>query len=636
MSPERRSRVEEIVEAALLIDGPERGSYLHRVCADDADLRREVESLLVQEKRAGTFLTTPALEAAARAWVTGQAGTPPAAGVGPYRVDSLLGAGAMGEVYRAWDTRLERAVALKFLPREYLTDASAMERFRREARAASALNHSNICTVYDIGNQDGRPFIAMEFLDGQTLRARLSGAALPARKALAYAIQIAHGLAAAHRKGIVHRDLKPENLWITRDEVIKILDFGLAKVAEPSIRSETAADSLTTEPGTLMGTVGYMSPEQVRGERVDHRTDIFSFGVILHEMLAGKRTFSGASAADTISAILNQEPGDLADAAINRVVRRCLEKDREKRFQSVSDLAFALETPADANPVSEQPRRTGKRLPLIGVALTLSAAALVGILWPGRTRTQREPVTFRFGPPENTALVAATGVPSPDGRQIAFLATDANGQTAIWVRSLASSSARRIPGTEDATGAFWSPDGKFVGFETHGKLRKVALGGGPAQNICNISSNLGASWSPSGDIILAPYNRTVIHRVPASGGTPRPITTLNLDRQENSHRWPYVLPDGRHFLFTARSALKENTAIYVGSLDSSQVWRLTTEQSSSAYAPPGYLLFARNGTLMAQRFDARKLELTGDAFPVADAIQHLTANANAQFSVSAD
>ena len=361
----RREQIDEIVITALALTGIQRAAHLDSACGDDQELRSEVESLLEQENRANAFLETPAIEVAARALAAGDSATLPGRTVGPYRIDALLGAGGMGEVYRGWDTRLRRAVALKFLAREFLSDAVAVERFEREARAASATSHPNICTVYDVGEMDGRPFIAMEYLEGQTLRARLGGAALPQRNALEYAAQIAQGLIAAHQKGIVHRDLKPENLWVTAEDRIKILDFGLAQLSETAMHPENAsvspADvSLASDQGWMMGTVGYMSPEQVRGRPLDHRTDIFSFGTILYEMLAGKRAFHGPSALDTLIAILNTEPPELADPAMDQLVRRCLAKDLERRFQSSSDLASNLEAVLDA-PSSADERDSKKR-----------------------------------------------------------------------------------------------------------------------------------------------------------------------------------------------------------------------------------------------------------------------------------
>jgi serine/threonine protein kinase/TolB-like protein/Tfp pilus assembly protein PilF len=400
---ERRKQIEEIVIAALALTGTRRTAHLDSACSDDAELRREVESLLEHESRANTFLETPPLEVAARALAAGHPATLAGLTVGPYRIDDLLGAGGMGEVYRGWDTRLRRAVALKFLAREFLSDPMAVERFEREARAASALSHPNICTVYDVGEMDGRPFIAMEYLEGENLRVRLGGTALPRRQALEYAIQIAQGLAAAHQKGIVHRDLKPENLWVTEEGRIKILDFGLAKFSEPATHPETDSVLTTTDPGRVMGTVGYMSPEQARGQPLDHRTDIFSFGAILHEMLAGDRAFPGASAIDTLIAILNTEPPELADPAINRLVCRCLEKDPEQRFQSVSELALDLEAALDERPSAGEKEQKRNLLPRRRVLQAGAGAAALLAVWELLPIKWRNGV-FSSGAPRITRL----------------------------------------------------------------------------------------------------------------------------------------------------------------------------------------------------------------------------------------
>ncbi len=374
---QRRRQIEEIVITALALTGTPRTAHLDSACGDDQELRRDVESLLAQEHRATTFLEIPALEAAARSLATSDSATIRGRTVGPYRIDALIGAGGMGEVYRGWDVRLRRAVALKFLAREFLTDVASVERFEREARAASALSHPNICTVYDVGELDRRPFIAMEYLEGQTLRGRMGGEAIPQRESLEYAIQIAHGLAAAHQKGIVHRDLKPENLWVTPDGRIKILDFGLAELPEPAAQA--------AEQGGVMGTVGYMSPEQVRGQPLDPRTDIFSFGATLHEMLTGARAFQGPSALDTLIAILNTEPPELADPATNRLVHRCVEKDPERRFPSATDLVFDLEAILELRPPAMPRRRV---LQLAGGAACIAVVLAFWTWLPAQWRNK--------------------------------------------------------------------------------------------------------------------------------------------------------------------------------------------------------------------------------------------------------
>jgi serine/threonine protein kinase/Tfp pilus assembly protein PilF len=392
MTGARRQQVEDLLISVLPLAASERAARLDLACANDSDLRREVELLLEQESRADRFLETPALNAAARALARQQSEALVGRSVGPYRIDRLLGAGGMGEVYCGWDTRLQRAVALKFISKEYMNDAAALDRFQREARAASALSHPNICVVHDLGDLDDRPYIAMEYLEGQTLRAAMSGGALPLNTALEYAAQILQGLAAAHRKGVVHRDLKPENLWITHEGRVKILDFGLAKVDDPIKQSESGA---ATEPGRMMGTVGYMSPEQIRGHPVDHRTDLFAFGAILHEMVAGQRPFHAATAVDTISAILNQDPPVLPHYGVNQLVRRCLEKDAGLRFQSADDIALALNqipapppTAFEADQSFTLPKDSGKqsRRWLLGAGATAitTAAAVTLWKWPPR------------------------------------------------------------------------------------------------------------------------------------------------------------------------------------------------------------------------------------------------------------
>jgi serine/threonine protein kinase/TolB-like protein/Tfp pilus assembly protein PilF len=439
---ERRKQIEEIVISALALTGPPRAAYLDSTCGDDGELRSAVESLLEQENRASTFLETPALEITARALAAADSALPGRT-VGPYRIDAPLGAGGMGEVYRGWDTRLRRAVALKFLAREFMSDGGAVERFEREARASAALSHPNICTIYDVGEMDGRPFIAMEYLEGQTLRARLSGAALPQREAFEYAMQITHGLSAAHQKGVVHRDLKPENLWVTREGGIKILDFGLAKLSEPATHSETAPASKPTEQSGVRGTVGYMSPEQVRGQPLDHRTDIFSFGAILHEMLAGSRAFHGPSSSDTLIAVLNTAPPELEDPALNRLVRRCLEKDPARRFQSASDLEVAIEAARSAPRPADEGDSKRPLLPRRLVLQAIGSAALVAVLlalWallPAKWRSR----LLGSGSPRITRLaVLPLASLSADIEQEAF----ADGMTDLLITDLGQIGALRV------------------------------------------------------------------------------------------------------------------------------------------------------------------------------------------------
>ena len=428
------SRIEKIVLAALELSGHQRTAYLDAACGEDGELRREVESMLAQESRAETFLETPALESAARALARSASALSEGRMAGPYRIEALIGAGGMGEVYRAVDTRLQRAVALKFLAGVFSADAAAVERFAREARAASALNHPNICTVYDVGEIEGRPFIAMEYLEGKTLRACL-GEGLTERQALEYGIQISQGLAAAHQKEIVHCDLKPENLWIRAEGRVKILDFGLAKFAGPPRPAD--AGGTVTDPGRVMGTAGYMSPEQVQAQPLDHRSDIFSLGAILHEMLTGSRAFQGASTRWTrCSPSSTTHPPELPQPALNGLVRRCLEKDPARRFQSAaevaSELQAALEGRLETPGRPAKPARLSRRAMLIaGGAFSVTALAAA---WKWRNR----PAARVHGSPD-LAVLPLTDL-SAGAAQEAF--TD--GMTDLLITDLGQIGALRV------------------------------------------------------------------------------------------------------------------------------------------------------------------------------------------------
>src|SRR5438309_1751200 len=574
--------------------------------------------------------------------------------LGRYEIRLKIGAGGMGEVYRARDEKLNRDVAIKVLPAALSQDADRLRRFEQEAQAAGALNHPNILGVHDVGIHDGAPYIVSELLEGEELREQLNDGSLPQRKALDYAQQIAQGLAAAHERGITHRDLKPENLFVTTDGRVKILDFGLAKLRplrNESVSSEIDTRRQITDPGTVMGTVGYMSPEQVRGHEADHRSDIFSFGSILYEMLAGQRAFRRDTMAETMTAILKEEPPELSETnakislPLEKIVRRCLEKKPERRFHSASDLAFAIESLSGTATNSGQTltalttlstrSRMTKHLPWIvaGFLFIALLAALPFVI----SSLRRGPVDMRVTrvsvlPPEKSTLGTVTI--SPDGRRIAFIATDATGKTMLWVRPLDSLAAQPLAGTDDANYPFWSADSRFVGFFAGGKLKKIEVTGGATSTLCNATGGRGGAWNRDDIIIFAPDNRTGLSRVSVVGGEPSPVTTLYPSRQENTHRFPQFLPDGRHFLYFARSAQPENNAIYVSSLDQRQAKRIISTGTNVAYAPPGYLLFPREGTLMAQAFDAASLALTGAPFRVAEQLGYLRSNNEAYFSVS--
>src|SRR3989441_4012714 len=447
--------------------------------------------------------------------------------LGPYEILAPLGAGGMGEVYRARDTRLGRDVAVKVLPSSFSDDEQRLHRFEQEACAAGALNHPNILAIHDVGKHDGSPYVVSELLEGETLRERMAGAALAQRKAIDYSLQVARGLAAAHEKGIVHRDLKPENIFVTKDGRVKILDFGLAKLTEPAVgqsKTDIPTRRIDTDPGMVMGTVGYMSPEQVRGRAVNHRADIFSFGAILYEMLTGKRAFHGESAAETMSAILREDPPDLSESnknlapALERVVRHCLEKNPEERFHSASDLAFAIEALSGSTPTSTQNaamsalgRRWMKRRELIAwIAAAIFFLALLAVLPIVITHLRRAPVeapaaTTRFFiyPPEKASfdsfgLNAGPVTVSPDGRRLAFVATTAEGKRLLWIRSLDALVAQALAGTEDASHPFWSPDSRSLGFFPGGKLKKIDAAGGPSVALGDDPRGLGGAWGRGG------------------------------------------------------------------------------------------------------------------------------------------
>ncbi|MEP6707319.1 MAG: protein kinase, partial [Pyrinomonadaceae bacterium] len=585
----------------------------------------------------------------------------PSTKLGPYEITAPLGAGGMGEVYRARDTSLGRDVAIKVLPAAYSENADRLRRFEQEAQAAGALNHPNILVIHHVGTHDGAPYLVSELLEGETLRERLHGGALPQRKAIDYGLQVAHGLAAAHEKGIVHRDLKPENIFVTNDGRVKILDFGLAKLIGAGDADQSQTDIPTrrvdTDPGVVMGTVGYMSPEQLRGRRADHRSDIFSLGAVLYEMLSGKRAFHGESTADTMSAILRQEPPALSETnkninpALERVVLHCLEKNPEERFHSASDLAFAIQALSGAAAVSGQTvamaaqlarPRLGKYLPWI-IAGVFALASIIMLPFaissfrraPARSNVIRAAIL----PPENANFPALNSFAvSPDGLRFAFVALSASGQYMLWVRPLDALTAQPLPGTDGISSPlFWSPESRFIGFFAGGKLKKIDASGGPPQTICDAPNGRGGTWNREGVILFAPNTSGPLHRVSAAGGASTAVTKLDESRRQTTHGWPYFLPDGHHFLYRiggpGLSAQNENNGVYLGSLESQEQRLVLRTDTSAAYAS-GHLLFAREGTLMAQPFDEKSFQLTGDAFPIAEHLQFDFRGARAIFSVS--
>ena len=582
--------------------------------------------------------------------------------LGPYEILSPLGAGGMGEVYRGRDGRLGRSVAIKVLPAEVARDPQRLKRFEQEARAASALNHPNIVTVYDIGETESVVYIAMELIDGKSLSEVLAWRPLPTKKLLEIAIQIADGLACAHEAGIIHRDLKPANVIVSKDGRVKILDFGLAKSPDPtgSENSTTTTQQLPpTRPGEVVGTVGYMSPEQASGEPLDIRSDQFSFGSVLYEMATGRRAFRGKTHIDTMTAILHSEPEPIAQvrpsvpAPLRWIIERCLAKAAADRFSSTRDLARDLvslrdhlaEVSTDSGSASPMARSSTfgrrKRILLAMAAFAILSLTVVWLRLSLRPAPPPRSVRFTIAPPPNTTFNFGSSAPappaiSPDGRWIAFGARDASGKNLIWLRPLDGVTAKLLAGTEGATYPFWSPDSASIGFFANGKLQRVDVNGGLPQTICNAPEGRGGSWGRDGTILFAPDPRSPITRVKASGGEPLAVTRLDPKRPNMVHRWPYFLPDGTHFLYFVHDPDRSLAAqgVWIGSVVSKEARLLLKVASNVVYSPPGYLMFVREGSLFTVAFDLAKLRLTGEPAPILGDVRYQPYRWNGVFSVS--
>ncbi|HXP80245.1 MAG TPA: protein kinase [Verrucomicrobiae bacterium] len=560
--------------------------------------------------------------------------------LGPYEIVSSAGAGGMGEVYKARDTRLDRTVAIKVLPTHLAGRAELRERFEREAKTIASLNHPHICTLYDTGHQDDIEFLVMEYIEGETLAQRLQKGPLPLDQVLRYAIEIADALDKAHRKGITHRDLKPGNIMLTKTGA-KLLDFGLAKLkqdaapATPESQLATLKGAITGE-GTILGTLQYMAPEQVEAKEVDARTDIFAFGVVVYEMATGKKAFEGKSQASLMAKILETDPPPMTSLtpmtppALDHVVKRCMEKDPDERWQSAKDICEQLrwisnsgsQAGITAAAAPEQKPRKYQMLAAGSVAIAIAVIA-AAVFYMRRTPTpsEKQSVRFTVGPPVkgsfSTGNMAESAFSvSPDGTKLAFVAAGASGVRQIWIRALNSAEAQAVPGTENGSLPFWSPDSQFLGFSADGKLRKTSLSAGGTPETLAETAQTGGSWNRQGVILFTSPNGLV--RVSESGGAVTPVTTLDASRGEDYHDYPQFLPDERHFLYFASCTKPENNAIFVGSLDSKERKLVLNANSNPVYVSPGYLLFGRQGTLMAQPFDADRFQLSGEAIPVAD------------------
>ncbi len=571
----------------------------------------------------------------------------PGTRLGPYEIQSPLGAGGMGEVYRAKDTRLGREVALKILPGSFAAEPDRLRRFEQEARAVAALNHPNILAIHDIGQHDGSPFLVSELLEGESLRVELDRGTQPQRKTLEQGVQIAQGLAAAHEKGIVHRDLKPENIFVTKDGRIKILDFGLAKLTQKAGAEvdEMTLTSANTAVGVVMGTASYMAPEQVRGEAADPRTDIFAFGAVLYEMLGGTRAFRRDTTAETMTAVLKDDPPELSDPsrqaspALERIVRRCLEKSPEQRFQSARDLSFALSALSGTESsmmarAAAAPRRTPV-WPWLAAALALVAVSAA--TWFVARRPQ--PTTrmqFALAVPDEMSI--SHMALSRDGKMLVFVSPEeSSALPMLYVQRVGSSSVMLLPGTQGASYPFLSPDGAYVGFFANGKLQKMAISGGTPQVLATALTGRGGSWGGKGVIIYTPDAQSPIQRINADGIGMALVTQGIRTAEEESHRWPMFLPDGDHFLFWAGdfgNRKDDRSAVYMSSLTGKEKKLVVMCHSNFGFDARSLFFVDDQRQLVSVAFDASTGTVSGSTTVVSNAIGFQPSTIWAAFAVA--
>jgi eukaryotic-like serine/threonine-protein kinase len=576
--------------------------------------------------------------------------------LGPYEIVAPLGAGGMGEVYRARDTRLDRTVAIKVLPQHLADTPEARQRFEREARAVSALNHPHICTLHDVGSQDGTEFLVMEYLEGETLAARLEKGSLPLEQVLKIGAEVADALDKAHRQGIVHRDLKPSNIMLTKSGT-KLLDFGLAKAVVPLATGMTLTAAVTrttpvTQQGTIVGTFQYMSPEQVEGKEVDARSDIFSFGAVLYEMLTGRRAFPGKSQLSVASAVLEKDPEPISSLqpltppALERAVKRCLAKEPDDRWQTARDLLLELKWITEAGSQAGVPspvafhRKMRERLAWATASLfaLIAIVSTIDLLLRAPKPSQPVRLSAEIGVDANlyTAAHGSAAVLSPDGTRLALLATGADQKRRIYIRPLDQLQATALSGTENALMPFFSPDGQWLGFFADGKLKKVSVQGGAPVALCDVPSGRGGSWSEDGSIVFAPDIRAALLQVPATGGTPQQLTTLDKPSGEVTQRWPQALLGGKAVLFTSNThgGVYEDADIVVYSIASRQRKVVQHGGFYGRYVPTGHVVYMHEGTLFAVPFDLNRLEVTGSPAPLVEGMRADPGDGAAHFSFS--
>jgi serine/threonine protein kinase/Tol biopolymer transport system component len=629
MDQERWQKIEELFHEALERAPESRQAFLDVACGGDADLQRQVELLLAKAREAGSFLETPAMEDPAVTAIAAESLL--GRQIGPYRIVSPLGAGGMGEVYRAHDSKLGRDVAIKTLPAEFARDPERLARFRREARTLASLNHSNIGAIYGLEQFEDADILVLELVLGETLADQLGRGPIPIEESLKLALQIAEALEAAHEKGIIHRDLKPANVKVTPEGMVKVLDFGLATALEGEAAERDGSDSpmlslAAIKAGVILGTAAYMSPEQARGSRVDKRCDIWSFGVVLFEMLAGKQLFAGPTISDTLAAVLRAEidwsilPGD-TPVSIRTLLLRCLNKDRKQRLQAIGEARIAIEEyladPKSASGLETAPVAVLRRSCLIAwsvAIICLIGALALGVLYLRQAPADEPETRLEINTP-STSNQDAFAI-SPDGRRLVFVAST-DGQKRLWLRPLNQTALQLLPGTEGAMNPFWSPDSRSIGFFADGKLKRIDIAGGLPQALASALKGNGA-WNRDGVIVFAPSNFSPLYRVQAAGGEPVAITRLDPPRQF-MHLFPRFLSDGRHFLFNAMGS-PEASGIYLGSLDGGEPKLLTVANSAGGHLKPDWVLSIQQRTLMARRLDVARGEWTGDPVTVADGV----------------
>jgi serine/threonine protein kinase/Tol biopolymer transport system component len=659
------ARLDELLDAALQLPEAERGRFLDESCGDDREKRARLAELLRlsedgdEQMQPGGGLRGDVWEEIVEEMETESLGVlGPDARLGRFVIRALIGTGGMGSVYRALDPSLGREVAIKAVARSFRDDAASLRRFEREARLLATLNHPNVAAIYGFELIDGAPYLVLELVEGETLGERLERGPLPIGEALAVAVQIADALQEAHRKGIVHRDLKPANVKLAESGRVKVLDFGIAKpFAGPADEGAAGSGPLdpdpTTTPGTLLGTAPYMSPEQVRGLPVDPRSDLWTFGCVLYEMLTGARAFPGHSAPDVVAAVLRDDvdwdalpPGTPQGA--RRLLRRCLRKDPRDRLQDAGDARLELTEAAMEEPVEPKTRPRRVRPSLFALAGIAGAALLVGagyLAWLGRpSREPLRPVRLSLELPKGLSLANDYAAPfalSPDGARLALLAKDAkdDGPLRIYERALDGLDVHPVAGTDGAWLPVFSPDGRSIAFFADRKLKRVALGGGTAETLAEIGGNpRGASWGDDGSIVVSPSQTSGLVRVDAQGGPPRPLTQLDEAAGEVSHRWPQVLPGGRAVLFTVafEDGSYDEARLEAVSLATGERRRLVDPGAHGRYVPSGHLVFVRGGRLLAVPFDLERLATRpGSPEVVGEGVRYDPQNGGTHVAVSA-